>query len=323
MPAPITKTPQTWQTPVANQPKASVATPTKGETAAGANLAARQPKTSKNVTSTVTTLAPWQQSLVGKALPQASAYAREDLSIKPSTELVAPFDPLQLTGQNTALQEANAQQAIANRGAATSQFLMNPAALTAAGNPMEQAAIDAATRPIYQGLTESELPQLRSGAAASGQYGSSRQGIAEGLASGRASQAAGDTAAKIAESAYQSNLDAMTKALGLMPQTEQAQTMPAATISGVGEVRQAQRQASDEANLQRQFYNQNIPLQKAQNLTQLTTGLPGGGTSSSAKGGVDWLQGLLGGASLGNAIVPGGWGAAGGAALGTLLSFLD
>src|SRR5262245_43819878 len=176
--------------------------PTKKQMEQAAAVVKKDPKTDENTTSSVVTLAPYQKQLVGQALPHAAAYAREDISIPESRDLVADFTDPQKAGQGIALQAAQDQAGLVGRGAGTSGFLLDPASLTAAGNPMEQAAIDAAVRPIYQNLQEGVLPQLRSGAAAAGQYGSSRQGIAEGLASGRASQAAGDTAAKIAESAY-------------------------------------------------------------------------------------------------------------------------
>lgn len=289
------------------------------------NAASVNTKPPKGSTVTSAQLSPGQLLLQRQALPHALAYAKENLAIPKSQELVAPFTAAQLKGQQMALDAAGDQATLAKRAADTSNFMLDPAALTAAGNPMEQAAIDAAVRPITQSLTEDTLPQLRSGAAASGQYGSSRQGIAEGLASGRASQAIGDTGAKIAESAYQSNLDAMTRALGLAPQTGQMQTQAATTTSGVGEVQQGQRQATDEANLSRDFYNKNIPLAKAQNLTQLEGATGGGGTSSSTAE-VPWwqkaLSGGLGGASLG-ASIGGAPGAAVGGGMGALLSFLD
>ena len=121
-------------------------------------------------------------------------------------------------------------------------------------------AIASAAAPIWQGLAESALPNIRGGAVTTG-YGGSRQGIAEGLASGRAAQEVGrqgqGIATSLADAGYGRGLDAMGKALGLTSQIQGAQAAPAESMrtaaglageqvnpalwtSGVGDVRQAQ-----------------------------------------------------------------------------------
>lgn len=71
---------------------------------------------------------------------------------------------------------------------------------TAGSSTATQAAIDAATRAITESYTDSGgiMSTIRQGAGDAGQFGSSRQGVAEGIASGRYFDAIGDTAAKIA-----------------------------------------------------------------------------------------------------------------------------
>lgn len=71
---------------------------------------------------------------------------------------------------------------------------------TAGSSTAEQAAIDAATRAITESYTDAGgiMGQIRTGAEGAGQFGSSRQGVAEGIAAGRYFDAVGDTAAKIA-----------------------------------------------------------------------------------------------------------------------------
>lgn len=58
-------------------------------------------------------------------------------------------------------------------------------------------AINAAVRPIFDRLTDTTLPQVRSEAQTSGAYGGSRQGVLESLAMKDAGKQAGDTAEKI------------------------------------------------------------------------------------------------------------------------------
>jgi len=283
----------------------------------------------KGSTASSPQMSPSQLALMKMTLPQAAQYNAEDLSIPASREIVAPFTAAQTQGQQMALQEAGAQGQLAGQAAGAVGSLTDPNFLANTSAPLEAGAISAATRPITQQLTESTLPSLRSGAAAAGQYGSSRQGIAEGLASQAASQATGDTAAKIAESSYQSNLDAMTKALGLAPSISSMQTAPAVTTSGVGEVQQAQQQAEDTASLQRDMYNWNIPMQKAGQEAALAYGQPTGTATTASAAKPSLAQQILSGAGLGATIgsaIPGvgtAVGAGAGAGIGPLLYALS
>jgi len=69
-------------------------------------------------------------------------------------------------------------------------------------NPFFTQGVNAAIRPFTEQLTEQMLPSIRSGAVQTGQYGGSRQALAEGTAIGKASRAIGDTAAQFANNAY-------------------------------------------------------------------------------------------------------------------------
>lgn len=85
-------------------------------------------------------------------------------------------------------------------------------------NQILRGAIDASTRPIVDTLQRQILPGIRGEAVTTGNFGSSRQGIAEGLASGEASKAIGDTASKLAQSTYGTNVDALGKQFGIQSQ---------------------------------------------------------------------------------------------------------
>ena len=285
--------------------------------------------------STVTSpqLSPSQLQLWRELMPQASQWAGENISIDPNRQLVAPFTPAQQAGQADVLSAVPGMRNIAGEGSSALSFLTDPNAINSLSNPLLASSINAATRPITQQLTEATLPQLESGAAAAGQYGSSREGIAQGLAGQAASQAVGDTAAKISEAAYQSNLDAMTKAMGLAPSIQQMQLAPGVAESGVGEVQQQLQQQQDQANLARDLYNMNIPLTKAEDLANISAGQGTGSQTTASAAPVSWLQALLGGASTGASIgsglgsvagIPGAAvGGAAGGGLGVLLSMLQ
>lgn len=286
-------------------------------------------------------LTPEQQQLMGLVMPgvqQFNAFVPQ----RYQGPTIANFDPSQTRGQNLALDAAGAQGGLAKSAADTANYWMSGNVWDPANNTGLTGAIDAATRPIGQMLTETALPALRGEAVTTGNFGSSRQGIAEGLASGRASQAVGDTAAKITQAEYETNVNAQLRAMGMLPQVQQAQLAPAVTTSGVGDVRQAMAQAQlgeGVQNFQLDQMLQIAPFLKSQEILAMLQGLPGGGTTTSGTGfgttsgmaqannppkAPGWQQ-ALGGAATGAGIggaVGGPWGAGIGAAGGAVLPFL-
>lgn len=236
---------------------------------------------------------------------------------------VAGFTPEQVQGQGMALGAAPTQDALAHDAATANRFYTSGDIWNPSSNPNLQGAIDAAVRPIYQNLTEKALPAIRGEAVTTGNFGSSRQGIAEAQATRDAGVAAGDTAAKLAEAEYNTNVDAQLKAMGLVPTIQGAQTAGATTTSGVGDVRQAMDQAQLNQLVNAFNFDQNAPFLQSKEILSLLQGLPGGTTVSTgntpqANPFTQALGGAAAGASLGSAIFPGvgtGIGAAGGALL--------
>jgi hypothetical protein len=265
-------------------------------------------------------------------MPGVEAYAGQPAQ-RYQGQTYAGFDPSQVAGQEGALTSAGTQTDLARSGAATTQNWLSPGALDITKNPGLQGNIDAATRPIWQGLTEQALPALRGSAESSGNFGSSRQGIAEGLATGRTAQAVGDATSNLVGKAYDTNVNAQLKALGLLPNTVGTQTAGDLTTSGVGDVRQAMAQQGINQDIGNFNFDQQADYLKAKDVMGLAAGIPGGSTVSTASGPKkNSLTGALGGAAAGaslgstlGSVVPGIGnlaGAAGGAGLGALLSFL-
>jgi len=266
-------------------------------------------------------LSPAQKDLINTALPGVKSYLKNPPNM-PSYSGVAGFTPAQLQGQYGALGAANTQNALGGQAAGATDFLLN-SALSPSTNPALQGTIDAAVRPINEQLTREALPGVRSEARMAGQYGGSRQGIAEGMAIQGAQRAAGDTAAQVANQGYQSGMDAMVKTLGLVPQTQGAQVTGSLTQSGVGDVQQNLQQNQLDELIQRYMYGQQKNYLASKDILGLAMGIPNAGTTSSVSGGnngtASALSGALGGATLGTAIMP-GVGTAVGAGLGGLLS---
>lgn len=271
-------------------------------------------------------LSPEQQQLMQLALPGVRQFAA-NVPQRYQGPTTAGFDPSQTAGQEQALGAASTVGGLAKSGAQTSNFYTGGDIWNPASNPNLQGAVDASVRPIYQNLTEQALPAIRQGDITTGNFGGSRQGIAEGLASRGASQAAGDTASKLVQSEYETNVNAQLKALGLLPQTQQAQLAEATTTSGVGDVRQQQRQREIDDQISKFNYDQYAPFLQSKEILSLLQGLPGGSTTTTGSvpqsnpGIMQGLGGAAAGASLGSAIMP-GVGTAAGAGIGALLPFI-
>lgn len=270
-------------------------------------------------------LSPEQRQILNLAMPGITNFAAS-VPQRYQGSTVAGFTDPQIAGQNTALTQAQGQTSLANAGAGTAASWLSPNALDVNNNPAINGMIEKATRPITQQLLESTLPAIRSGAESTGNFGSSRQGIAEGLASGRASQAVGDATSNIVNSAYQQNVDAQLKALGLLPQTTNNLTTGAITTSGVGDVQQALQQALLNQRVSNFNYDQYAPFLQSQDLVNLLSGIPGGTNVTTANVPqknpfTSALGGAATGASLGSAIMP-GIGTGVGAGIGGLLAFL-
>lgn len=280
-------------------------------------------------TQTVTQqLAPEQQQLLDLVIPAATQFAQNPPSLFPGSA-IAPQSGLEQQAAGQVVQQARtAVPGIADSAAQGSNFLTSGAALFPSSNPALAETIAGATRPIFQGLTERILPNIRGEAQTAGQFGGSRQGIAEGIASRGALDAAGSTAARISNEAFQNALKAQVGALATAPQTAALQFAGPDAIGGVGAQERLFEQAflSEEAN--RFITEQMLPFLAAQQVAQLAFGIPGGSSTSTITpigggggggGGSarSAIGGTLSGAAVGGAI-GGPWGAAAGGIIGAL-----
>lgn len=282
---------------------------------------------------TTQVLSPEQRQLFDIAMPGVTQYAATTPTRYPGST-IAPFDPSQVAGQEGALTSAGTQTDLARAGAGTSTNWLGPNALDVSRDPTIQGAIQTATRPIWEKLTEYGLPAIRSSAESTGGFGGSRQGIAEGQAIRGAETASGDVTSKILSDAYKTNVDAQLKTLGLLPQTTGLQTAGNLTTSGVGDVRQNMAQALLGQDVSNFNFDQLAPYLQSKDILALASGIPGGTTLSTASqpqrnaltaglGGA--ASGAALGASLGS-VIPGlgtGVGALAGGGIGGLLPFLN
>lgn len=229
---------------------------------------------------TKTDLSPEQRQILDLAMPGLKEFAANPPKL-PGFSGVAGFDPLQTQGQDMALAAAPTQSSVVGGAASATNRLTSGELLTPDANPALRDTISASTRPIINDLLERALPAIRGEASTTGNFGSSRQGIAEGLATGRAAQAVGDTAAKVATTGYGQGLDAFGKGVALAPSTAQAQLLPGLTTSGVGDVRQALQQALLGEKTGRFNFEQLLPLLMGKEFAGIAGTLPGAGSTTT------------------------------------------
>ena len=252
------------------------------------------PSKQKTTSTSRVQLAPEQQQLLTAATPWVKQFATNGITM-PTGSQVAPFNATQLQAQQQVLNNAPKQQGGADAGLASSNWLLSGAALDPNSNPGLRGAIDAATRPLFENLTQVALPQIRSDAMGTGNYGSTRQGVAEGLAIQGTQRAAGDAASNIAFQGYNSGLDAMNRALGTLGSTLDAQNASALGIGAVGDVNQAQQQAVLDEATNKYYQKQLMPLEIGKELINLVGAIPSAGASNSTVSpGNSLFQNLLG-----------------------------
>jgi hypothetical protein len=270
-------------------------------------------------------LSPEQRELMSLAMPGIREFAAGGAPTRYPGETVAGFDPLQTAGQGQVLSAVGGMNTLAGSGAEANNFLLgdiwNPNT-----NPALQGAVDAAIRPITQQYQEVVRPALRDEFAGAGQqFGGSRRNLAEGSAAGKYMSQVGDTARTLVNDQYATNINAQLKALGLLPQTMQAQAMPGQVTSAVGDVRQSLAQEMLNSQVAGYNYDQLAPFLQSKEIMSLLAGIPGGQTTSTASvpqanKAMSSLGGAAAGASMGSMFGPVGMGV--GAVGGGLLPWL-
>ena len=291
-------------------------------------------------TTTVKELSPEQRELLELVIPVARETSENPPELFPGST-IAPFDPLQQLGQAQAvgtafnflqpLAESTTQGAQNVQGAIgpsieglggliggipaaqqTGQFLLGGALLDPRTNPVLGAQTEAAIRPIAQQFSQHILPNIRSGAIEAGQFGGSRQGIAEGLAGQEFLQQASEIATNLQANNFNQGLGAMqaaldsvlgaglggvrtgleegTRSLFAAPTLADLALRPAEVVSGVGDIRQQMDQARLTEEADRFLTEQLIPFLVAQDIANLAFGIPAGSTSVQQSSSLSPLQ---------------------------------
>lgn len=281
-----------------------------------------------STTTTVQELSPEQKQLISGVIPIAQQTLANPPKMYPKSG-ITPFQPLQSQAQQMTINAANSMIPTANQQGSrfnalmgeygqqmnNTDFLTSGDVLHPGSNPALQAAIEAASRPTIQNFQEQIMPQITQSGVASGGFGGTRQGIAEGIASRGATQTIGDIAATMASQNYQAGLGAMTQGMGIASNNMAGQQnllgnmsgilgqslLPAQLLEAVGGQQQAMKQAQLSEAVQRFVNQQMIPFSVAQDVAAMAFGMPGGSTKSTSTGGQSngaGLQMAMGGMSL-------------------------
>lgn len=275
-------------------------------------------------TTSKTELSPQQKELLNLGMPYAKGFASRPIKYFPGNT-IAPVNANEKAGLGEAVAASGRQDKIAEGAQHGFNFLTSGDLMDVGKNPYFAPAASAAARPITQALTEQELPALRDSATSSGNFGSSRQGIAEGLATGRANQAIGDITSKMAMDAYGQGLSAYENGMQMAPTIQGMQPQGALTRSAVGDVQRQLQQQKIDARVNRFNFGQMAPFMQASDILSLIAGTPGATNVSTGPGPqTNPISGALGGLTLGSALTPfvGPMGPLIGAGLGGLGSFL-
>ena len=159
-----------------------------------------------------------------------------------------------------------------------------------------QNMIGAGQQNLMEQLTENTLGKIRSGAAGAGQYGSSRQGLAEANAIGETQDAMANLAAQITGDVYQQGLQSQLAALGEAPTIGDYSTSAGKGLLNLGNLMQSQQQKEADTSY---FNETQAPWSRLANYYNIVGGLGGAGqsgsqtTSGGDSGGSDLLNTAL------------------------------
>ena len=116
-----------------------------------------------------------------------------------------------------------------------------------AGSGELDRAVGAATNPILQQLQRYAIPQTQDAAITAGQFGSSRQGIAEGLARSDANRQMGDIGSQMARGALQQDQQNKQFATSNLANFMAAMQIPANLRTSVGGIQEGYKQEAADA----------------------------------------------------------------------------
>ena len=143
-------------------------------------------------------------------------------------------------------------------------------------DPLVNRQIQSAMRPVTQQYQEQVMPSIQRNAIGAGNYGGSRQGVAEGLASRSYMDTLGDISTGIYSNAYNKGMDQQARMMALGPQVFGMGMMPGQMMGQVGAQNQQQTQKMIDDAVARWNYGQTEPVNRMTNYWNTLWGAGGG-----------------------------------------------
>lgn len=170
-------------------------------------------------------------------------------------------------------------------------------------------AIDASNNRLDWNYNTQVAPQVRQGAQESGQFGSTRHGVAEGIALSNMGQQKMDAANSLAFQDQQNFTNQRNQLLQNLGGITSGMTSGAGAVYDAGALQQKQNQAEIVGQLEKWAYENNVPAEELKLYMAAVQGTPMAGSSTTTSGGgpskgQSALSGAAAGATIGS-VVPG------------------
>jgi hypothetical protein len=254
--------------------------------------------------------------------PEAQSLYEEGQQSYYPGQTYADFTQAQQQGQTGALNFAQgAMQDTANSALGANRLMTSGDLLYANSNPYLQQNISDANSLIARDFNENIVPGISRAAQGAGQYGSSREGIAQGIAGRGAAEAMTRNTNQMMNQAYGTGLNAMATGVGQTQGALAAGLSPYQAMQDVGGIQQQQSQLGVNDAVNAYNFNQQAPWNNLQNYMSALTGnyLGSGGTATQPVTGGSPIMAGLGGAATAAAFTSNPW-MIGGAGVAGLLS---
>lgn len=163
---------------------------------------------------------------------------------------------------------------------------MDPGFMSPENNPWMGDYVSSAIRPVTERFTEGILPAIRGSARMTGgsDYGSTRQGVAEGIATRGYLDTVGDISSKMYGNLYGTNIGAQQRAMSMSPMIASMMGMPASMVGRAGDILQKQEQAEIGGEREAYEYGRDIETDDLIRMITMAMGSPYGKSSTTQPG---------------------------------------
>ena len=251
-----------------------------------------------------------QQSIIDMLMPRVKSQLGQGFQ-QYQGPTVSGFTPLQEQGQAGAVGAAGgAGTTLGSQGAGALGTLLDPKMLDVASNPNFTNLAGTMTGLANRNLLQNILPSVTSGSTiAGGQYagGGTRGDLAVGKAIGDTAIGTNAGISQLAEQMYQTGVQGMTSAAGMVPLMQQAQLFAPNVMSQVGGMQQAMTQEQMNAAMSQFYGGQMLPWLSTELGSSFLGSLPGGTTTTTTQGQVPSaspFQQAMGGLAGAGAMAP-------------------